>query len=110
MLMETYGNFTHRNESFRCEFCSASVLPASVGCRNHCPVCLSSKHVDVKPGDRQNPCHGQLAAMGYELDSRKGLVILFKCKRCGQSTRNVALQTGDMPDDYDKILALTKKA
>lgn len=103
------GNFTHINESFQCEHCGVIVPPASSGCRNHCPHCLTSKHVDVMPGDRANPCQGLLRATGYEVDAKKGIVILFKCLRCGAETRNKANHEDKVsPDNYDKILALSK--
>ena len=41
-------------------------------CRNHCPNCLYSKHVDKNPGDRQEDCHGMLEPIGIEIDSKKG--------------------------------------
>lgn len=105
------GKFTHNNDGFICEYCLAEVPPASVGCRNHCPKCLSSKHVDIYPGDRENPCRGRLQAIGYELDSKKGLVLRFKCHKCGVETRNVANHEDPLsPDDYEKILALSAKA
>lgn len=101
------GRFTHINESFVCEYCHRDVLPAETGCRNHCPHCLTSKHVDVNPGDRANPCQGLLKASGYELDGKKGIVLIFKCQKCGAVTRNKAMRDGVMPDNYDVILALT---
>jgi DNA-directed RNA polymerase subunit RPC12/RpoP len=102
------GKFTHINESFTCEHCGKSVPPASTGCRNHCPFCLTSKHVDHYPGDRENECHGLLKATGYELDSKKGLMILFECQRCHAKTRNIANHEDPVcPDNYDQILRLT---
>ncbi|MCX6126244.1 MAG: RNHCP domain-containing protein [Proteobacteria bacterium] len=98
--------FTHINESFDCEQCGLSVPPAETGCRNHCPHCLSSKHVDINPGDRRSTCLGTLRAITYEVSPKKGLVLIFKCDRCGAVSRNKALRTGVSPDDYDKILAL----
>ena len=103
------GNFTHINDSFVCEHCHKNVPAASSGCRNHCPHCLTSKHVDINPGDRQNPCLGLLRATGYDLDRKKGIVLLFLCGKCGAKTRNKANQDDPVcPDNYDTILALTK--
>ena len=102
--------FTHNNSGFECGNCQKEVPPNSVGCRNHCPFCLASKHVDINPGDRQNPCKGLMDAVGYELSGKKGLVLTFKCRACGEITRNIAtLDDSDAPDDYDKILKLTPK-
>ncbi len=101
------SRFTHINEHFCCENCGKAVAPVKTGCRNHCPHCLVSKHVDVFPGDRASECLGMMDAVGYELDGKKGLVLRFKCRACGAETRNVAAHEDPvMPDDYDKILRL----
>jgi len=104
-------NFTHINESFICEYCHEEVKPlADGGCRNHCPFCLSSKHVDNKPGDRGNDCHGQLQAVGYEPHPKKGLVLIFECQKCGFTGRNKsAVDDSVQPDNYELILSLTPK-
>ncbi len=105
------GRFTHKNEAFRCENCAEHVPPASSGCRNHCPFCLTSKHVDVFPGDRANPCQGLLRAISYHLDSKKGLMLDFKCDSCGALTRNIANRSDPVcPDNYEKILSLSLNA
>ena len=103
------GRFTHINESFTCEKCGKIVPQAATGCRNHCPHCLTSKHVDVFPGDRANPCQGLLEAISYDLDPKKGIVLIFRCAKCGQETRNKANRDDTLcPDNYDKILLLTR--
>ncbi|WP_141734723.1 RNHCP domain-containing protein [Oligoflexus tunisiensis] len=108
MTEPTVGKFQKINESFLCENCGATVPPARRTCRNHCPRCLHSKHVDVYPGDRANPCQGLLRPIGYELTGNKGLVLLFRCTRCGAETRNIALlDDPNEGDDYLKILSLT---
>lgn len=82
----------------------------SKGCRNHCPFCLCSKHVDIMPGDRANDCHGKLEAVGYELNSKKGIVLRFKCDKCGGTYNNKSAHDDPrQPDDYDKILSLSIK-
>lgn len=101
------GLFTHINTGFRCEHCGKDVPPADRGCRNHCPFCLTSKHVDINPGDRANTCLGLLRAVSYELDGKKGIILSFQCAKCGARTRNKALRAGSTPDNYEKILALT---
>ena len=106
--MQGSKNFTRINDSFTCEHCHKFVAPADKTCRNHCPHCLYSKHVDKLPGDRANPCKGLLKPIGYELDSKKGIVLIFECQRCHERTRNKALtEEQTMPDDYDLILSLT---
>lgn len=101
------GRFTHNNDAFGCENCGRPVPPRATGCRNHCPYCLVSKHVDVNPGDRANVCGGLMDAVGYELDGKKGLVLTFRCRRCQAELRNVSAREGEtVPDDYDLILKI----
>ena len=91
------------DEEFTCEHCGKHVQKLGYSCRNHCPYCLHSKHVDVNPGDRAEECHGDLVPVGAEIDSKKGYVIIFKCKKCGKIRRNKAAED----DDMDLIIKLT---
>jgi hypothetical protein len=60
-----------QNAGFRCERCGTVVVPVTNGSyRNHCPACLWSKHVDVRPGDRAGACRGPMRPVG--LDQRRG--------------------------------------
>ncbi len=105
----TNKRFTVRNETFICESCGQNVPVRNKSCRNHCPFCLASKHVDINPGDRANPCGGLQQAIGYEITGNKGLVLIFRCQRCQATTRNVAAREDEeTPDDFDKILELSK--
>lgn len=46
-------------------------------------------------------------AVDYELDSKKGLVLIFLCRKCQQQLRTVAANEDPIAaDDYAKILAL----
>jgi predicted GIY-YIG superfamily endonuclease/DNA-directed RNA polymerase subunit RPC12/RpoP len=98
------------NEGFVCINCGASVEPTRHDApRNHCPFCLHSRHVDVQPGDRKNPCGGLLVPVGVETSGSKGYVILYRCERCGETTRaKAALKTPVQPDDFDKIVELSR--
>ena len=95
--------FTEIDEEFICEHCGAKVSKLGYSCRNHCPHCLYSKHVDVNPGDREEQCHGMLEPISVELDNKKGYVIIFKCKKCGKIRRNKAAKD----DNIDLIIKLT---
>ena len=97
--------FTEIDESFICENCRKKVEKLGYSCRNHCPYCLHSKHVDVNPGDRQETCHGSLEPIGLEIDSKKGYVIVFKCKKCGSIRKNKAAKD----DNMDEIIKLSAK-
>jgi DNA-directed RNA polymerase subunit RPC12/RpoP len=92
-------NFQKRNDAFICEHCEAKVEPALKTSRNHCPICLYSKHVDIVPGDRKEVCQGLMAPVDY--DYKHGMVeIHFKCLKCGKLGVNKAA-----PDDsLDELL------
>ena len=93
------------DEEFICENCGRQVPKLGYSCRNHCPYCLYSKHVDIDPGDRLEDCHGLLEPIGIESNSKKGYIIIFKCKKCGKIRKNKAAED----DDMDKIIALSAK-
>jgi predicted GIY-YIG superfamily endonuclease/DNA-directed RNA polymerase subunit RPC12/RpoP len=99
------------NEGFVCGNCSAKVEPTQHDTpRNHCPFCLYSQHVDINPGDRKNPCRGLLKPIGVETSGRKGYVILYRCKKCGERTRaKAALKSTVQPDDFEKIIELSRR-
>lgn len=82
------AKFTEIDEEFMCENCGTNVPKLGYSCRNHCPNCLHSKHVDKNPGDREEECHGLLEPIEIEINSKKGYVIVFKCKKCGAIRRN----------------------
>ncbi len=100
-----------RNTGFECLNCGLEVPPlAGSGCRNHCPRCLHSLHVDVNPGDRASDCGGLLVPIGVSSDPRKGWVVVSRCRRCGMVRRNrAALDDTNMPDDYNLILELSTR-
>lgn len=78
-------NFSKKVEDFVCEVCHTTV--SGDGYTNHCPVCLSSKHVDINPGDRNATCHGIMYAVSYE--QKNGAEwITHSCQRCGHVRKN----------------------
>lgn len=91
------------DEEFICENCGRQVPKLGYSCRNHCPYCLYSKHVDIEPGDRLETCHGLLKPVGIETSSKKGYIIIFKCQKCGSIRKNKVAED----DDMDKIIALS---
>lgn len=97
--------FTEIDEEFICENCGKHVNVLGYSCRNHCPYCLYSKHVDRNPGDRSEECHGLLEPIGLEISSKKGEVIIFRCKKCGNIRKNKVAQD----DDRTKVIKLSAK-
>ena len=88
--------FIEIDEPFKCEVCGANVLPLGYTCRDHCPECLCSKHVDKEPGDRAENCKGILRPIGLENNSKKGFVIIYKCKKCGKTRKNIVAKDDNM--------------
>ncbi len=95
--------FVEIDESFICENCKMQVEPLNYSCRDHCPHCLYSKHVDINPGDRAEECQGALEPIGIEINSKKGYVIIYKCKKCGKIRKNKAAKD----DNMDLIIELS---
>ncbi len=96
------------NSGFSCEYCGCLVLPLTNGSyRNHCPLCLHSKHLDVDPGDRRSDCGGLMAPVGVEWKSGKGWQIVHRCLKCGHICRNKVARDTVQPDAWDAVVGLT---
>lgn len=98
--------FTKVKEDFICDQCGA--LVHGNGYTNHCPHCLTSKHVDIYPGDREASCHGLMPAVSMELKNGE-YILTQKCEKCGHIRKNKAsekdsakalraLSNGTLPD------------
>ncbi|MFN2195220.1 MAG: RNHCP domain-containing protein [Anaerolineales bacterium] len=95
------------NTEFICEHCGTRVEPVTSGSyRNHCPICLYSKHVDELPGDRLNDCGGLMAPVGVTFHTKKGYQIRHRCLKCGKISVNKAALEGRQPDDLEQIIQL----
>ncbi len=87
--------FTMIDESFICENCGKKVEKLGYTARDHCPYCLTSKHVDVNPGDRSSECHGILIPIA--IDKKKDrFQIVYQCKKCMQIKRNIVADDDNM--------------
>jgi len=96
--------FRELDENFICINCHRHVEKLNYSSRDHCPYCLYSIHVDVNPGDRQNPCKGLLKPIDIEKykDTYK---IIYKCEKCHIIHKNIMAKD----DNYEEILNLSKK-
>lgn len=77
-------------ESFTCSVCGSVVVPEDAGSehRNHCPHCLSSVHVDNRPGDRASLCRGVMEPIGVWVRKNGEWAILHRCASCGKIASN----------------------
>ncbi len=94
--------FTMIDENFICDVCGKEVKKLNYTARDHCNHCLSSKHLDVFPGDRKANCGGILEPISIEKASKDKYKIVYKCKKCGIIKRN----TTAVDDNFDKILEI----
>ena len=92
------------NETFVCIWCGKQVPLATKTCRNHCPYCFTSLHVDWDvPGDRSTDCHGVMQPVEFIFKMSGGSKILFRCAMCGKEHWNKVAE-----DDQLENLVITK--
>lgn len=97
-------NFKKNDNSFICENCGAKVDKLGYSSRDHCSNCLTSLHVDINPGDRQNSCKGLMIPIEINTNN-KGYVIKYKCEKCGEIHNNKTAQD----DNFETILMVMNK-
>jgi hypothetical protein len=76
---------------FKCGRCRAFVGTVIFGGRhrNHCPLCLTSRHVDRRrPGDRASPCRALMPAIGVTYRSDGEQMVVHRCNGCGIERQN----------------------
>jgi hypothetical protein len=104
--MQSRKNFIPKNDGFVCDACGTTTPPAKGTFRNHCPVCLASKHVDQEiPGDRLSTCLGLMPAVAIEGTDPDKLDIIHVCQKCGKRIANKIATD----DDKTAIFALMKR-
>lgn len=87
---EAYYTSHPCNETFICRVCGTKVMPDGAGSqhRNHCPVCLSSVHLDIQPGDRLADCNGIMEPIAVWVRKNGEWAIIHRCKKCGALSSN----------------------
>ncbi|MGH3659190.1 MAG: RNHCP domain-containing protein [Micromonosporaceae bacterium] len=96
-----------RNTAFTCLFCAAAVPACTNGSfRNHCPFCLWSCHVDLRPGDRASGCGGPMEPVGLTRPRGKDWALVHRCVICGEQRTNRLARDTDAPDDVDAVVRL----
>jgi len=93
--------------AFTCIHCGATIPDMAFGTsqRNHCPACLWSRHVDVKPGDRRSLCRSAMEPIAiWVLDDGEWRLV-HRCTECGAlKTNRIA---GD--DSVEAVQALADR-
>lgn len=97
-------NFQRNIENFSCENCGRVV--EGDGYTNHCPECLTSKHVDVNPGDRASACGGMMKPVGFEIKAGEER-IKHRCADCGFERYN-RVSAEDNRDQVVKVSQMSR--
>ena len=87
--------FNMIDETFTCEHCGKEIKKLGYTARDHCNFCLYSKHVDILPGDRKNPCQGLLKPIGIE-KYKDTFKIIYQCEKCHEIHKNIMANDDDM--------------
>ena len=76
--------------AFVCAHCGQVVPAQAPGTRhrNHCPWCLWSLHVDVRPGDRRCGCRGPMEPIAVSVRPDGEWMLVHRCKACGVMRTN----------------------
>jgi hypothetical protein len=124
-------HFTNRDsydaeDTFKCKQCGFVVhnsgCLAGVRNRNHCPYCLSSRHVDLyQPGDRMSACKALMQPIGLTVKRKRNkygtqycgeLMLIHRCSDCGKlSINRIAADDQDerLMDTYRQSFSLDEQ-
>ncbi|MCL4507576.1 MAG: RNHCP domain-containing protein [Chloroflexi bacterium] len=111
-----FGGPRNAGEDFVCMYChnivSVQAPPGSCHNRNHCPRCLSSRHLDLyAAGDRLSACKARMRSIGLTLKrtprkyatlEQGELMIVHQCEGCGK----VSINRIAADDDDEAILSV----
>ncbi len=114
------GGIRNTSEGFICLYCrnivSAEQALTGGHNRNHCPYCLSSRHLDLyQAGDRLSACKGHMKAIGLTLKHRPSkyaaerqgeLMLIHQCEECGK----VSINRIAADDDDEAILSVFERS
>ena len=87
--MTQFTDSAHRTEppvvAFQCAHCGRTVSGLAPGTehRNHCPDCLWSLHVDLRPGDRRCGCRGHMEPISVWIKKNGEWALVHRCRQCG---------------------------
>lgn len=94
--------FQRHVEDFTCDNCGTRVH--GKGYTDHCPNCLTGKHVDINPGDRKSECKGMMKPMSADYKGGT-FTINYQCENCGIKKRFKAAAD----DNMDLLIELTSR-
>jgi DNA-directed RNA polymerase subunit RPC12/RpoP len=114
------GRIGKPSGDFVCLHCGAFVSAEStlsgVRNRNHCPYCLSSRHLDqFEAGDRLSACKARMRPVGltlkriakkYATRTQGELMLVHLCEDCGK----ISINRIAADDDDEMILSILEKS
>jgi hypothetical protein len=78
--------------------------------RNHCPLCLTSRHVDAsRPGDRACPCRALMPAVGTYFRAGGEQMLVHRCNGCGTERTN-RVAADDQPAVLRRLILVSPPA
>ncbi len=102
--MSIVKKFQKKIENFICINCREKVI--GNGFTNHCPECFFSRHVDIFPGDRLEECGGMMEIIDIEISKGGKYIIIHKCQKCGDISRD---KFRGKTDSFDNLLKIVEK-
>jgi len=92
----------HKKGGFTCIHCKFQIPYQSFGTnqRNHCPLCLWSRHVDERVGDRRCVCMQKMEPISIAARDDGEWSVVHKCTGCGQ------MRTNRVAGDDDELVLL----
>src|SRR6185437_11675604 len=105
----------HNAGGFRCSHCKQWVIInefMGTANRNHCNICLWSKHVDERKGDRKSQCRAGMKPIGLTFkhdgyDKQGELMLIHICSVCDKISIN-RIASDDFTDVIIEIFDQSK--
>jgi hypothetical protein len=109
-----HGHIIVDTQDFKCQQFNSTVTAdrslSGVNNRNHCPICLWSRHVDQNtPGDRKSQCKSRMQPLGltvkhtfkrYGMEKCGELMLIHRCLGCGKYSINRIAADDDSQQVY----------
>ncbi|MEQ9455083.1 MAG: RNHCP domain-containing protein [Phycisphaeraceae bacterium] len=88
--MSSRNKRRHNDDGFTCIRCRMHVSgdPRGSRHRNHCPLCLWSRHVDEAIGDRQATCRAPMEPIAIHTRDDGEWCLIHRCTACNTFRTN----------------------
>ncbi|MCA9278656.1 MAG: RNHCP domain-containing protein [Phycisphaeraceae bacterium] len=83
-MQRTSRKRPNESDGFTCIKCKNHISGYASGTqhRNHCPLCLWSRHLDEHPGDRRSVCRSSMQPIAIEVRDNGEWAIVHRCTGC----------------------------